>query len=192
MGGETRCFWAQEACALYQEYHDKEWGVPCHDDRHLFEMLVLESFQAGLSWITILKKREAFRQAFDGFDPTKVAGYGEEKIQQLLQDASIVRSRGKIQAAIGNARVFLDIQREFGSFDRYLWGFTEGKTLREPGELRLARTELSDRLAADLKRRGMKYMGTVIAYAYLQAVGVVNGHDSACQVPGAPVSLPRQ
>lgn len=191
MSEKTRCIWARDACELYQQYHDKEWGVPSHDDRHLFEMLVLESFQAGLSWITILKKREAFRRAFDGFDPAQVANYGEEKIQQLLQDASIVRSRGKILAAVCNARIFLEIQREFGSFDRYLWGYTEGKTLREPGELGLTHTELSDRLSADLKRRGMKYMGTVIVYAYLQAVGVVNGHESTC-THAPPVSLLRQ
>lgn len=154
--------------------------MPCHDDRRLFEMLVLESFQAGLSWLTILKKREAFRLAFDGFDPQKVAAYGEEKIGRLLQDASIVRSNGKIRAAVHNARVFLQIQREAGSFDRYLWGFTHGQTLREPGEMGLTRTALSDALAADLKRRGMKFMGSVTAYAYLQAVGVVDGHETQC------------
>ena len=177
---KRRCRWADPASELYLAYHDQEWGRPEHDDRKLFEMLILEGFQAGLSWITILKKREAFRRAFDRFDPAAVAEYGSDKIEALMSDSGIVRNRRKIQAAIQNARVFLDIQREFGSFDRYLWGFTRGEVvLNTDGQVR-ASSELSDRVSADLKRRGMRFVGTVIVYSFLQAVGVVNDHERDC------------
>lgn len=176
----NRCRWADPSSELYTAYHDQEWGRPEHDDRKLFEMLILEGFQAGLSWITILKKREAFRRAFHGFDPAVVAGYGPEKFDALMNDPGIVRNRRKIEASAQNARVFLDIQKEFGSFDRYLWGFTDGQVILNTDDQIRASSELSDRVSADLKRRGMKFVGTVIIYSFLQAVGVVNDHETGC------------
>lgn len=176
----TRCRWADPRSEIYTAYHDEEWGRPEHDDGKLFEMLILEGFQAGLSWLTILKKREAFRAAFDGFDPQVVARYGPEKVETLMADAGIVRNRAKIQAAIQNARVFLTIQEEFGSFDRYLWGFTGDKIILNTDDSFPTHTELSDRVSKDLKRRGMKFAGTTIVYSFLQAVGVVNDHELAC------------
>lgn len=180
-----RCRWADPSSALYLAYHDQEWGVPEHDDRKLFEMLILEGFQAGLSWITILKKREAFRRAFDGFDPAVVAEYGPEKLEALCADPSIVRNRRKIQSAVQNAKVFLEIQREYGSFDRYLWGFTQGRIIRNTDDQPRARSPLSDQISQDLKRRGMKFVGSVIIYSFLQAVGVVNDHETGCWRYGA-------
>jgi DNA-3-methyladenine glycosylase I len=176
----TRCRWADPASELYLAYHDQEWGRPEHDDQKLFEMLILEGFQAGLSWITVLKKREAFRKAFDGFDPAVVSGYGPEKLEDLMADPGIVRNRRKIEAAVTNAAAFLEIQKEFGSFDRYLWGFTQGKVILNTDDQVRASSELSDRISADLKRRGMKFVGTVIIYSFLQAVGVVNDHETGC------------
>ena len=176
-GEKKRCGWANPKNPLYLKYHDEEWGVPVHDDRKLFEMLVLESFQAGLSWECILNKRDAFRRAFDRFDLEKVCGYGEEKISELQRDPGIVRNRLKIRAAVNNARIFRDIRREWGSFDRYLWHWTEGRTVFEIGRVS---SELSDAVSADLKRRGMKFVGTVIVYSYLQAVGVINSHEEGC------------
>ena len=143
-------------------------------------MLILEGFQAGLSWITILKKREAFRRAFDGFGPVIVAGYGPEKLEALMADSGIVRNRRKVEAAVQNARAFLDIQKEFGSFDRYLWGFTGGQVILNTDDAVRASSELSDRISEDLKRRGMKFVGSVIIYSFLQAVGVVNDHETEC------------
>ena len=175
-----RCCWADPNSELYIAYHDQEWGRPEHDDQKLFEMLILEGFQAGLSWITILKKREAFRRAFDRFDPAVVAGYGAEKLETLMSDPGIVRNRRKIEAAVTNAAVFLEIQKEFGSFDRYLWGFTRGEIILNTDDQVRASSELSDRISADLKRRGMKFVGTVIIYSFLQAVGVVNDHERSC------------
>ena len=180
-----RCRWADPSSALYLAYHDQEWGVPEHDDRKLFEMLILEGFQAGLSWITILKKREAFRWAFDGFDPAVVAEYGPEKLEALCADPSIVRNRRKIQSAVQNAKVFLEIQREFGSFDRYLWGFTQGQIVWNTDDQPRASSPLSDQISKDLKRRGMKFVGSVIIYSVLQAVGVVNDHETGCWRYGA-------
>lgn len=178
----TRCGWC-ETDDLYRSYHDREWGVPLHDDRKLFEFLVLESAQAGLSWLTVLKKREAYRRAFDGFDPEKVAAYPEEKIGELLRDPGVIRNRRKIEAAVRNAGCFLAVQREFGNFDRYLWGFVGGKPVvghyRDLSEVP-ARTELSDRISRDLKKRGFRFLGPVIVYAFLQAVGVVNDHLDSC------------
>ena len=176
----NRCRWADPSSELYIAYHDREWGRPEHDDQKLFEMLILEGFQAGLSWITILKKREAFRRAFDGFDPAVVAAYGSEKLEALMTDPGIVRNRRKIEAAVTNASVFLEIQKEFGSFDHYLWGFTQGQIILNTDDTVRASSELSDCISADLKRRGMKFVGTVIIYSFLQAVGVVNDHETGC------------
>ena len=173
----NRCPWADPGNPVYIRYHDQESGVPVHDDRRLFEMLVLESFQAGLSWACILNKREAFRRAFDGFDLEKVCAYGPEKVQALLEDAGIVRNRRKIQAAVQNARVFRQIQGEWGSFDAYLWHWTGGETLREVGK---TSSPLSDAISKDLKGRGMSFVGTTIVYAYLQAVGVIFSHEGGC------------
>ncbi len=173
-----RCRWTDPASELYIAYHDQEWGVPEHEDRKLFEMLILEGFQAGLSWITILKKREAFRKAFDSFDSAVIAGYRTEKMEALMTDPGIVRNRRKIEAAVTNAAAFLEIQKEFGSFDRYLWGFTDGQVVLNTDNQVRASSELSDRVSKDLKRRGMKFVGTVIIYSFLQAVGVVNDHET--------------
>ena len=175
----NRCRWVNLKNPLYRQYHDTEWGVPQHSDRMLFELLLLEGFQAGLSWECVLNKRARFRAVYDGFDPEAVSRYGEEKIQALLTDPGIIRNRRKIQASVANARAFLRIQKEFGSFDAYIWGFTEGKTLWESYDTRTA-SPLSDRISADLKKRGMKFVGSTVVYAYLQAIGVINGHGPEC------------
>ncbi len=178
----NRCSWADPNDPLYLFYHDHEWGIPSRDDSHLFEMLILESFQAGLSWACILHKREAFRSSFDGFDPVVVSRYTEDQVEELMQNKGIVRNRRKINAAIKNAGVFLSIQAEFGSFSDYLWGFTEGKVIRYGDGLIRATSPLSDRISADLKRRGMTFVGSTIIYAYLQAVGVVDDHEPCCDL----------
>lgn len=175
-----RCVWAEGNSDIYREYHDNEWGIPVYDDAKLFEMLVLESFQAGLSWLIILKKREAFRKAFENFDPVLVANFDEHKVQELMNDAGIVRNRAKINATIANAKIFQAIQTECGTFASYLWGFTEGKIIKNQDNCLPTRTELSDRIAKDMKKRGAKFFGTVIVYSYLQAVGVVNDHETNC------------
>ena len=175
-----RCHWVDEKSPLYVKYHDEEWGVPKYDDRELFELLILESFQAGLSWITVLKKREAFRIAFDNFDVQKVANYDESKVNELVNNAEIIRSKGKINAAINNAKVFIKIQKEFGSFSNYIWGFTDNKIIKNKTGILPVSTELSNRISKDLKTRGMKYVGTVIIYSYLQAIGIVNDHEKEC------------
>jgi DNA-3-methyladenine glycosylase I len=177
-----RCEWCLGS-DLYINYHDTEWGVPVFDDRKHFEFLVLESAQAGLSWITILKKRENYRKAYDGFDPKKAAGYGEAKKRLLLADAGIVRNRLKIDASITNAQKFLEIQKEFGSFSAYIWSFTGGKQITgkwKSLEKLPAKTELSDCIAADLKKRGFRFLGSVIMYSHLQATGIVNDHVMGC------------
>lgn len=177
-----RCEWCGSD-ELYTLYHDKEWGKPVHDDGKLFEFLVLESAQAGLSWITILRRRENYRRAYEGFDPASVAAFDEEKAEELLADAGIIRNRRKIASSINNARRFLEVQREFGSFDRYLWGFCGGKPIvNDIPSLQNApvKSELSDRLSADLKKRGFQFLGSVIVYSYLQAVGVLDDHVNAC------------
>lgn len=161
-------------------YHDQEWGVPVHDDRTLFEFLILEGAQAGLSWETILKKRENYRQAFDGFDPAKVARYDAKKTKQLLGNEGIIRNRLKIAAAIQNANAFLDVQKEFGSFDAYIWKFVGGKPKKIQSAPIPASTPESDALSKDLKRRGFKFVGTTICYAFMQAVGLVNDHTPGC------------
>ena len=177
---KKRCIWVDETSPVYVKYHDEEWGVPVYDDEKLYEMLLLETFQAGLSWITILRKREAFRQAFDGFDAEKVACYEEEKLNALMENADIIRNRKKLEAAVKNARVFLEIQREFGSFSRYLWGFTNNEVIVSQDDSFPVKTELSDRVSKDMKKRGMAFVGSVTIYSYLQAVGVVNDHELSC------------
>lgn len=177
---KKRCSWVDLSSPIYMEYHDKEWGVPVYDDEKLYEMFLLETFQAGLSWITILKKREFFREAFDEFDVKKVASYGAEKVEALMQNAKIIRNRRKITAAVKNAEIFIAIQKEYGSFSKYLWGFTEGKVIVNQGDTHPVKTELSDRVSKDLKKRGMAFVGSVTIYSYLQAVGVVNDHDEEC------------
>ena len=175
-----RCDWPGSD-PLYVRYHDEEWGVPLHDDTRLFEFLVLEGAQAGLSWETILNKRNNYRAAFDGFNPAKIAKYDDRKIAALLNDAGIIRNRLKINSAVTNARAFLDVKREFGSFDDYVWRFVDGKPLRRKrGQPLPARTELSDALSKDLSKRGFKFVGSTICYSFMQAVGLVNDHDPAC------------
>lgn len=179
---KTRCPWAGTD-PLYCAYHDDEWGQPVRDDRVLFEFLILEGAQAGLSWITILRKRPAYRRAFAGFAPETVARFTAADVRRLLGDAGIVRNRLKIESSISNARAFLAVQREFGSFADYLWGFVGGQPLvRRPRSSKAvpARTVLSDRISQDLKRRGFRFVGSTIVYAYLQAVGVVNDHVAGC------------
>jgi len=175
-----RCGWVDENSQVYKDYHDNEWGVPKYDDRELFELLILEGFQAGLSWLTVLKKREAFRKAFDNFDVKKVAKYDENKVAKLLQDEKIIRSRSKINSAILNAQIFIKIQKEFGSFSKYIWSFTDGKIIKNKDNKFQVSTPLSDAVSKDLKKRGMKYVGTVIIYSYLQSVGIVNDHETTC------------
>ena len=179
MENQRRCFWATTPLSI--AYHDKEWGVPVHDDRRLFEFLILEGAQAGLSWETILRKRDNYRAAFDRFDPAKVARYDERKIAALLNDAGIIRNRLKINAAVTNARAFREVQREFGSFAAYVWRFVDGKPLRRKrGQAMTARTPLSDELSKDLLKRGFKFVGSTICYSFMQAVGIVNDHDPSC------------
>lgn len=175
-----RCFWVDEKSEIYTKYHDEEWGIPKHDDHELFELLILESFQAGLSWITILKKRENFRKAFDNFDIQKVANYNNEKIAELLSNTGIIRSKNKILAAINNAKIFMQIQKDFGSFANYIWSFTDNKVLKNTTGRIITSSSLSDEISKDLKKRGMKYVGTVIIYSYLQAIGIIDDHDQNC------------
>jgi DNA-3-methyladenine glycosylase I len=183
MGRSTvrgRCWWCGED-PLYVEYHDKEWGRPVHDDRKIFEMLLLEGFQAGLSWITILRKRENFRRAFAGFDPRKISRFGKRDLVRLLADVGIVRNRAKCEAAVNNAQRFLEVQKEFGSFDRYIWRFTGGKTMRAKiGRKLRATSPESDALSKDLKARGFKFVGSTIIYAHMQAMGMVDDHVPGC------------
>ncbi len=175
-----RCAWVNLKNDIYVAYHDNEWGKPSYDDSHLYEMLLLECFQAGLSWEIILNKRENFRQAFDGFNAVKISQYDENKILELLSNPGIIRCRRKIEAAINNAKIFLQIQKEYGSFSKYIWGFTDGKTVVNDRDIVPTRTELSDKVSKDFSRRGMKYVGSVTIYSYLQAIGVVNDHEKEC------------
>lgn len=176
------CPWCTKE-PLYQRYHDEEWGVPVHDDQVLFEFLVLEGAQAGLSWITVLRKRARYREWFAGFDPAKVAGFGAQQVASMLQDPGIIRHRLKLESAITNARAFLAVQKEFGSFDAYLWGFAGGRPIvnypQHMGDVPAA-TPLAERLSKDLRRRGFRFVGPTIVYAYMQAVGVVNDHLVSC------------
>ncbi len=177
-----RCEWCGTD-PLYVKYHDEEWGVPVHDDRKLFEFLILEGAQAGLSWITILKKRENYIKAFDNFDPLKVSRYSEKKIEKLLQNPGIVRNKLKINSAVGNAKAFLKIQKEYGSFDKYIWSFVGGKPIinkwKSLKEIPVT-TKESDAMSKDLKKRGFKFVGSTICYAFMQAVGMVNDHTKKC------------
>ena len=175
-----RCSWVDEKSEIYKKYHDEEWGVPKYDDRELFELLTLEAFQAGLSWITVLKKRDAFRIAYENFDVEKVAEFDENKIEELLKNEGIIRSRNKIVASINNAKIFIKIQQEFSSFSNYIWHFTDNKIIKNEEGIPYVSTPLSDLISKDLKSRGMKYVGTVIIYSYLQAIGVVNDHEKGC------------
>jgi DNA-3-methyladenine glycosylase I len=177
-----RCEWCLKD-PLYIKYHDKEWGVPVHNDKKLFEFLVLEGFQAGLSWLTILRKRENFKKAFDGFDFNSVASYNKRKVELLMNDAGIIRNRMKIEAAVSNAKHFQEVREEFGTFDKYIWSFTGNKPVKNKfKEMRdiPAKTELSDALSKDLKARGFKFVGTTIIYAHMQATGMVNDHVTSC------------
>lgn len=179
---KTRCVWAGSS-EIYQAYHDEEWGVPLHDERALFEFLILEGAQAGLSWITILKKREAYRQAFDNFDAAHIARYGADKIESLLENPGIVRNRLKVQSAVTNAQKFLEVQDEFGSFDAFIWRFVEAvpqqNHWRSPADVP-ASTATSDGMSKELKRRGFKFVGSTICYAFMQATGMVNDHTRDC------------
>lgn len=179
---KTRCTWAGND-PLYIEYHDTEWGVPIYDDASLFEFLILETFQAGLSWITILRKRENFREAFDNFDYKKIAKYDAEKFEELLQNAGIIRNKLKIKATISNAISFMNIQKEFGSFSKYIWEFIDGKPVKNSCKNNSevpANTELSDVISKDLKKRGFKFVGSTVVYAHMQATGMVNDHTLDC------------
>ena len=179
---EERCPWCEKD-DLYRDYHDKEWGKPVRDDEKLFEFLILESFQAGLSWYTILSKRENFRRAFDNFDYKKIAQYEEQKVEELMQNAGIIRNRLKILATINNARCFMEVQKEYGSFSTYLWSFVNGTPIvnspKTPSDVP-ATTEISDALSKDLKKKGFKFMGSTVVYAHMQATGMVNDHLVSC------------
>jgi len=182
MRTKQKCGWCI-GDPLYETYHDEEWGVPVYDDDTLFEFLILETFQAGLSWITILRKRENFRKAFDGFDYKKIATYNQKKIDSLLQDAGIIRNKLKINATITNAQSFIKIQKEFGSFSSYIWGFVDGKPIKNKFKdyrKAPANTPLSDVLSKDLKKRGFKFVGSTVIYAHMQATGMVNDHEVGC------------
>ena len=178
-----RCGWAANAGDLDIKYHDTEWGVPVHDDQVLFEFIVLEGAQAGLSWSTILNKRVGYQKAFSGFDPKKIARYDKTRIERLLTNPAIVRNRLKVESSVSNARAFLSIQKTYGSFDDYLWGFVDGQTIKNrwgsSAQVPVS-TELSDKLSKDLKRRGFRFVGTTICYSYLQAVGLINDHLVSC------------
>ena len=172
-----RCKWCNLDNPLYVKYHDEEWGEPTYDDKKLFELLILESFQAGLSWECILNKRENFRHAYDSFDIDKIVCYDETKINELKENKGIIRNKLKIKASINNAKIFKKIEKEYGSFSKYIWSFTNNKIIYEIGK---TSSELSDKISKDLKKRGMTFVGTTIIYAYLQAIGIVNSHDENC------------
>lgn len=192
MTTKNRCGWCV-GDPLYEAYHDTEWGVPLFDDRQLFEFLILETFQAGLSWITILRKRENFRKAFDNFDYHKIAAYSEEKMEQLMSDTGIIRNSLKIKASVANAQAFLKVQEEYGSFSEYIWGFVNGKPIQnnlENYKKAPATTELSMAISKDLKKKGFKFVGPTVVYAHMQATGMVNDHEIGCfrhnEVQNAP------
>lgn len=193
MAEKPRCSWPGDI-PIYVDYHDNEWGRPVHDDRMLFEFLVLEGAQAGLSWITVLKKREAYREAFDGFDPAKVALYDEAKVEELMANPGIIRNRLKINSAISNAKLFLDVVEEYGSFDAFIWSYVDGVPIVghwKSQEDIPPSTPLSDRISKDLKKRGFKFVGSTIVYAYLQSIGMVNDHVTECFVYGETVGEDR-
>lgn len=182
MTEKSRCEWCLSH-PLYIEYHDKEWGVPVHEDNKIFEFLILESMQAGLNWLTILKKRENFRKAFNGFDPQKIASFNEKKVESLMQDAGIIRHEKKIRAAINNAKAFLVLQEKYGSFDSYIWQFVDGKpitnTWKSLSEIP-ASTPISDKMSKEFKKQGFQFLGSTICYAHMQATGMVNDHLITC------------
>ena len=176
-----RCKWVNINNDLYIKYHDTEWGIPSYDDNYLYEMLLLESFQAGLSWECILNKRENFRSSFDNFDYQKIALYDNNKINELMNNQGIIRNRLKINAAINNAKIFIDIQREWGSFSKYIWHFTGNKQIINENDIFITTSKLSDEISKDLSKRGMRFVGSTIIYSYLQAIGVINDHELKCQ-----------
>ena len=183
MSDRIRCAWVPAGDELYAKYHDEEWGVPVHDDRVMFEFLVLESAQAGLSWKTVLNKRENYRRLFAEFNPEKIAEFDEAKIESLLLDAGIIRNRAKVRATVNNAKAFLKVQNEFGSFTKYIWGFVSGKVIdgkRKTIKDLPSRSDVSDALAKDLKKRGFSFLGTTVCYAHLQATGLINDHSEDC------------
>lgn len=178
----NRCGWC-EGDELYEAYHDNEWGVPVYDDDTIFEFLILETFQAGLSWITVLRKRENFREAFDDFDYKKIANYSEEKIQELLQNPGIIRNKLKVRATVTNAKAFMEVQKEFSSFSKYIWDFVDGDPIQnevEDYKNAPATTAISDKLSKDLKKKGFKFVGSTVLYAHMQATGMVNDHEISC------------
>ena len=178
----NRCGWC-EGDELYEAYHDNEWGVPVYDDDTIFEFLILETFQAGLSWITVLRKRENFREAFDNFDYKKIANYSEEKIQELLQNPGIIRNKLKVRATVTNAKAFMEVQKEFSSFSKYIWDFVDGDPIQnelEDYKNAPATTAISDKLSKDLKKKGFKFVGSTVLYAHMQATGMVNDHEISC------------
>ena len=179
----NRCFWVNMDNPLYVDYHDNEWGVPKYDDHELYELLILEMFQAGLSWETILNKRENFRKAFDNFNHQKIVNYDEDKINELMQDKGIIRNRKKIEATINNTKIILNIQKEYGSFANFIWSFTDNKVIIT--DSKVVSNELSDTISKELRKRGMKFVGTVIIYSYLQAIGVINSHEDNCFLKGS-------
>ena len=176
----NRCKWVNLNNEKYIEYHDNEWGVPVYDDQKLFEMLLLESFQAGLSWECILNKRDYFKEAFDNYNPNIIIKYNEEKINELLSNKNIIRNRRKIEATINNAKIFLKIKKEYGSFSNYIWHFTNGKIIKNTNDSFQTTSPLSDTISNDLKKRGMKFVGSTIIYSYLQAIGIINDHELNC------------
>ena len=177
MEDKKRCYWVKLTNPVYVKYHDEEWGRVCHDEQILFEQFILETFQAGLSWESILNKRENFRAAYDNFDIEKICGYGEEKINSLMENKGIIRNRSKIAASIHNTRIFTDIQKEWGSFDRYIWHFTDNSVIYETGK---TTNHISDAVSRDMKKRGMKFVGSVTIYSFLQSIGVINSHSPDC------------
>ena len=175
-----RCSWVDEKSEIYKKYHDEEWGIPKYDDKELFELLILEGFQAGLSWITILKKRKDFRAAFDNFDVKIIAKYDDNKVSELLKNEKIIRSKAKIQSAIINAQAFIKIQKEYGSFAKYIWSFTNGEIIKNTTDNFVTSSPLSQKISKDLKKRGMKFVGPVIIYSYLQSIGIIDDHETIC------------
>lgn len=174
---KKRCGWVEGKEEIYIKYHDEEWGVPKYDDDILFEMLILEMFQSGLSWITILKKREAFRNAFDNFDIEKIMEYGESKVNELLENEGIIRNRLKIEATINNAKIFREIQNEYGSFSAFIWSYTGGEIIKAEYK---SKSELSEKISKDLKKKGMKFVGPTIIYSYLESIGIIDNHTTEC------------
>ena len=177
---KKRCAYFQDKEEIYKEYHDNEWGTPVYDDQKLFEMFILECFQAGLSWITILKKREHFREAYDNFNIDKIINYDDSKIEELMNNELIIRNRKKIEASVNNARIYKDIQAEFGTFSDYIWSFTDNKIIKDSDENYLTKSKTSDIISKDLKKRGMKFVGSVTIYSYLEAVGIIDNHTKDC------------